>query len=209
MSQMEQSACEDLKAFERRLTEVIAALHPPTLRWRIILFVISTLTALGAWYWLTDPRTSVVPLTESLLNHPIFTVGIVILDDDLNAIRAQRLAEMQKQYGGSEQKQQGEAQEERRRQEEDMKNSILAQILDQAARARLNTLKLSKPEKAQMVEQMIIRMAQMGQIPGKLDDAQLVQLLESVNRQMPRSTSAVKFDRRRAALDSDDEDYGL
>lgn len=90
-----------------------------------------------------------------------------------------------------------------------MKNSILAQILDQAARARLNTLKLSKPEKAQMVEQMIIRMAQMGQIPGKLDDAQLVQLLESVNRQMPRSTSAVKFDRRRAALDSDDEDYGL
>ncbi|XP_059613511.1 nuclear envelope phosphatase-regulatory subunit 1 homolog isoform X2 [Phlebotomus argentipes] len=79
MSQMEQSACEDLKAFERRLTEVIAALHPPTLRWRIILFVISTLTALGAWYWLTDPRTSVVPFTESLLNHPIFTVGIIIL----------------------------------------------------------------------------------------------------------------------------------
>uniref|UniRef100_A0A1L8DJC7 Putative programmed cell death protein n=1 Tax=Nyssomyia neivai TaxID=330878 RepID=A0A1L8DJC7_9DIPT len=130
-------------------------------------------------------------------------------DDELNAIRAQRLAEMQKQYGGSDQKAQGEAQEERRRQEEDMKNSILAQIMDQSARARLNTLKISKPEKAQMVEQMICRMAQMGQIPGKLDDAQLVQLLESVNRQMPRSTSAVKFDRRRTAIDSDDEDYGL
>lgn len=61
-----------------------------------------------------------------------------------------------------------------------------------------------------MVEGMIIRMAQMGQLQGKLDDAQLIQLLESVNSQMPRSTSSVKFDRRRAAIDSDDDDdYGL
>lgn len=74
----------------------------------------------------------------------------------------------------------------------------------------VNTLKISKPEKAQMVEGMIVRMAQMGQLQGKLDDAQLVQLLESVNSQMPRSTSTVKFDRRRAAIDSDDDDdYGL
>lgn len=60
-----------------------------------------------------------------------------------------------------------------------------------------------------MVEQMICRMAQMGQLGGKLDDAQFVQLLESVNQQMPKSTSNVKFDRRRAAIDSDDEDYGF
>lgn len=75
----------------------------------------------------------------------------------------------------------------------------------------VNTLKISKPEKAQMVEGMICRMAQMGQLPGKLDDAQFIQLLESVNQQMPRSTSTVKFDRRRAAIDSDDDDddYGL
>lgn len=74
----------------------------------------------------------------------------------------------------------------------------------------VNTLKISKPEKAQMVEQMIVRMAQMGQLPGKMDDAMLVQLLESLNKQMPKSNSMVKFDRRRAAVDSDsDEDYGL
>lgn len=74
----------------------------------------------------------------------------------------------------------------------------------------MNTLKISKPEKAQMVEGMIVRMAQMGQLQGKLDDTQLVQLLQSVNSQMPRSTSTVKFDRRRAAIDSDDEDdFGL
>lgn len=132
-------------------------------------------------------------------------------DADLEAIRQQRMAQLQSQYGGSgndpeKQKQQ----QEQMRQQEEMKHSILSQILDQQARARLNTLKLSKPEKAQVFENMVIRMAQMGQIMGKLDDAQFVSILEKVNSQMPQSTSTVKYDRRRAAIDSDedDDDYG-
>lgn len=57
---------------------------------------------------------------------------------------------------------------------------------------------------------MIIQMAQSGRIGGKIDDQQLVQLLETLSQQMPRSTSKVNFDRRRANLDSDsDEDYGI
>lgn len=61
-----------------------------------------------------------------------------------------------------------------------------------------------------MVEQMVVRMAQMGQLPGKMDDEQLKSLLESLNKQIPKSTSTVKFDRRRAAMDSDsDDDYGM
>lgn len=39
----------------------------------------SIITSIGAWYWLTDPKTSVVPLTESLLNHPIFTCATFLL----------------------------------------------------------------------------------------------------------------------------------
>ncbi|CAO1370842.1 unnamed protein product [Diamesa serratosioi] len=130
-------------------------------------------------------------------------------DPEMDAIRQQRLSQMQNQYGGGDPEQQKKM-EENQRQQKDMMNSMLNQLLDQDARARLNTLKIGKPEKAQMVEQMIVRMAQSGQIGGKLDDAQLVQILESLNQQMPRSTSTVKFDRRRAALDSDsDEDYGM
>ncbi|XP_053688180.1 programmed cell death protein 5 [Sabethes cyaneus] len=126
-------------------------------------------------------------------------------DPELQAIRQQRLQQMQ---GGNPEQQ--KAKEEQMAAQEEMKNSMLSQLLDQNARARLNTLKLSKPDKAQMVEGMIIRMAQMGQIGGKLDDASLVKLLESLNQQMPRSTSSVKFDRRRAAMDSDDDDdYGI
>ncbi|KAH8371877.1 hypothetical protein KR093_009231 [Drosophila rubida] len=84
---MEPSACEDLKAFERRLTEVVSSYRPSTLRWRrnayliiaVILSALSVCTAISAWYWLKDPRTTVVPLTESLWIHPIFTVATVTL----------------------------------------------------------------------------------------------------------------------------------
>lgn len=76
---LEQTACEDLKAFERRLTEVIACLQPATFRWRILLAIISTCTAVGAWYWLTDPHTSDVSFAQSLLNHPFFTTSSIIL----------------------------------------------------------------------------------------------------------------------------------
>ncbi|XP_017080922.1 programmed cell death protein 5 [Drosophila suzukii] len=132
-------------------------------------------------------------------------------DGDLDALRAQRMSQMQSQFGGGggndAEKQQ--AQQEQMRAQEEMKHSILSQVLDQQARARLNTLKVSKPEKAQMFENMVIRMAQMGQVRGKLDDAQFVSILESVNAQMPQAKSSVKYDRRRAAIDSDDdEDYG-
>ncbi|EAA11945.4 programmed cell death protein 5 [Anopheles arabiensis] len=127
-------------------------------------------------------------------------------DPELEAIRQQRMQQMQ---GGNPDQQ--KAMQEQRQAQEEMKNAMLVQLLDQDARARLNTLKLSKPEKAQMVEGMIIRMAQTRQIGDKLDDASLVKLLESLNQQMPRSNSTVKFDRRRAALDSDDDDddYGI
>ncbi|KAJ1529941.1 hypothetical protein ONE63_006669 [Megalurothrips usitatus] len=79
MMSLEQTACEDLKAFERRLTEVISCLQPSTTRWRSFLAVVSICTAVGAWHWLTDPNTSEVSFTQSLLNHPFFTISSIIL----------------------------------------------------------------------------------------------------------------------------------
>lgn len=76
---LDQTVCEDLKAFERRLTEVIASLQPTTLRWRMLLGFISVCTAVGAWHWLTDPNTSAVSFTQSLCNHPFFTIASIIL----------------------------------------------------------------------------------------------------------------------------------
>ncbi|XP_045472104.1 nuclear envelope phosphatase-regulatory subunit 1-like [Harmonia axyridis] len=75
---LEQSNCDDLKAFERRLTEVIACLHPSTTRWRIVLIVVSACVAVGAGQWLMDPETRVVPFSHSLTNHPFFIVATLM-----------------------------------------------------------------------------------------------------------------------------------
>ncbi|KAH8262491.1 hypothetical protein KR026_008539, partial [Drosophila bipectinata] len=73
----------DLKAFERRLTEVVSSYRPSTFRWRtsllVVLSAMSMCTAISAWYWLRDPRTVTVPLTESLWIHPVFTIATLTL----------------------------------------------------------------------------------------------------------------------------------
>jgi len=76
---VEQTTCEDLKAFERRLTEVIAYLRPHTIRWRIFLVVATVCTAIGAWQWLNDPLTSQISFMDSLWHHLFFTVSSILL----------------------------------------------------------------------------------------------------------------------------------
>ncbi|KAL0271500.1 UNVERIFIED_CONTAM: hypothetical protein PYX00_008579 [Menopon gallinae] len=124
-------------------------------------------------------------------------------DVELEEIRRKRLAQLRSEYG-HEGGQDEEAHKERLNQVNEMKNNILSQILDQSARARLNTLMIGKPEKGRMVENMLLQMAQTGQLPGKIDENELIRILENISAQTTRTTT-VKFDRRRAALDSDDE----
>ncbi|KAJ8041463.1 Programmed cell death protein 5 [Holothuria leucospilota] len=100
--------------------------------------------------------------------------------DELAAIRAKRMAELQQQMGGGGNEAQQKQQQEAQARQEEMKNSILAQVLDQSARARLNSIALVKPEKAKMIEGMLCQMATTGQLPGKYE--------------------------RRRVMDSDDED---
>jgi len=62
---------------------------------------------------------------------------------------------------------------------------------------------ITKPEKGRQVEAMLCQMAQSGQMAGKMDDAALKDLLNRFAANQP--SSKVKFDRRRAALDSDED----
>jgi programmed cell death protein 5 len=101
--------------------------------------------------------------------------------------------------GGSQQNK-----EEAMRQQQDMKNSILSQVLTQEARARLNTLALTKPEKSQMVENHLVQMARSGQLMNKFGEDQLISLLEKLSEQTQKKT-VVKYDRRRTAIDSDED----
>ncbi|XP_006641214.1 programmed cell death protein 5 [Lepisosteus oculatus] len=123
-------------------------------------------------------------------------------DEELEAIRQQRMAELQARQGDSSGNQQN--QQEAKQREADMRNSILAQVLDQSARARLSNLALVKPEKAKAVENYLIQMARFGQLGGKISETGLIEILEKVSQQTEKKTT-VKFNRRRV-MDSDEED---
>ncbi|OQR73764.1 nuclear envelope phosphatase-regulatory subunit 1-like [Tropilaelaps mercedesae] len=70
---LEQTACEDLKAFERRLTEIVQFLQPPTKQWRVLLALVVLCVVSGANMWLFDPETSRVSLSASLRSHWFFS----------------------------------------------------------------------------------------------------------------------------------------
>lgn len=112
------------------------------------------------------------------------------------------MAELQSKHGDSSNDQQG--QQEAKQRETEMRNSILAQVLDQSARARLSNLALVKPEKAKAVENYLIQMARMGQLGGKISETGLIDILEKVSQQTEKKTT-VKFNRRKV-MDSDDDE---
>ncbi|KXN66600.1 DNA-binding TFAR19-related protein [Conidiobolus coronatus NRRL 28638] len=136
-------------------------------------------------------------------------------DSELNAIRAARLAQMQKSAGstgvhslGSRttnlQGAGGNDDVERR---QEMTKTMLRQILDQDAEERLNRIALVKPEKARGLEQLLIKLAQSGQLKSKVSESYLIDLLEQVNDQ-DKGTKIV-INRKRYDDDDDDEDYGF
>lgn len=94
-------------------------------------------------------------------------------DPELDALRAKRLAELQQQsgqqrpMGGSDPNDRNSAEEQRQKQE-DMRNTMLSSLLTQEARARLNTISLTKPEKGRMVEDILLQNARRGAFGGKV-----------------------------------------
>lgn len=136
-------------------------------------------------------------------------------DDELARIRQTRMAELQAAQnkaagskgpqGDDKQKQQQQQQQQAKEREAEMRNNILSAVLTQEARARLATLAAAKPERATMVENIIISNTRMGAIRGKVDEEALKVLLEKVNDQTKRETK-VSYDRRRVFDDDDEEE---
>ncbi|CAB3993784.1 nuclear envelope phosphatase-regulatory subunit 1 [Paramuricea clavata] len=79
-SQLDQvEVTEDLKAFERRLTEYISGLHPKAVRWRILFAMSFICTVLSACFWITDENMAKSTFLESLWSHKFFSTSIIIL----------------------------------------------------------------------------------------------------------------------------------
>ncbi|KAG1680647.1 UHRF1-binding protein 1-like [Nymphon striatum] len=73
------SGLAHLKAFERRLTEVIVSLNPSATRYRCIFVFMSICSVYGAILWLGDNDTFKTTLVQSLLNHMFFTISSIIM----------------------------------------------------------------------------------------------------------------------------------
>ncbi len=95
-------------------------------------------------------------------------------DDELEAIRQKKIAELQQQAlkDQAEEKAAADAQAQ--------KEAILRQILTSEARARLSNIKMVKPQFAEQIELQLIQLAGTGRLRGQVTDDQLKALLKQL-----------------------------
>ncbi|KAL6307962.1 DNA-binding TFAR19-related protein, partial [Sparassis latifolia] len=127
-------------------------------------------------------------------------------DPELAAIRAARMSQLQQQNAGRGGGQGGED-EGKRVAEEQMRRDLLATVLDHAARERLARIALVSPDRARQIEAILLRMAQSGQLRGRVSEDQLIELLEQADEAQSKSApkkGAIVFQRRKGGLDDDD-----
>lgn len=107
-------------------------------------------------------------------------------DDELEAIRRRKLAELQQVQT------QAAAEQQYREQVQAQRQLILRQILTPEARERLGRIELAYPELKENIENQLISLAQSGRVQRQIDDATLRQILERV---IPRKRD-IKIERR-------------
>src|SRR5437667_1341402 len=107
-------------------------------------------------------------------------------EDELDAIRRKKLAELQ-QY-----QTQAVAEQQYREQVQAQRQLILRQILTPEARERLGRIELAYPELTESIESQLIGLAQSGRVQRVIDDETLRQIL---TRLIPKKRE-IKIERR-------------
>ncbi|KAH9048243.1 DNA-binding TFAR19-related protein [Lactarius hengduanensis] len=122
-------------------------------------------------------------------------------DPELAALRAARLTQLQK--SGPDPNGQ-----KKRRAEEQMRRDLLATALEPAARERLSRISLVSPARSKQIESILLRMAQSGQLRGRVNEEQLINLLEQADEAQKKASGngTIVFQRRVDADDDDDFD---
>ncbi|OGS49239.1 MAG: hypothetical protein A3K68_05985 [Euryarchaeota archaeon RBG_16_68_13] len=107
-------------------------------------------------------------------------------DEELDAIRRRRFAEIQQAQN------EAAAQQQYRDQVQAQRQTILRQILTPEARERLGRIELAYPELKESVESQLIALAQSGRVQRMIDDPTLRQILERI---IPKKRE-IKIERR-------------
>lgn len=128
------------------------------------------------------------------------------MDQDLEAIRAARLAELQgRALGGGQGRAQGQGQGQTLGQPQGPPDllAVMARILEPSARERLSRVRIVRPERADQVEQYIVRLHQMGGITHKLTEKDIVQILDGISRDQQSNGPKITYNRKHSAMDLD------
>jgi programmed cell death protein 5 len=98
-------------------------------------------------------------------------------DEELEALRRRRLAEMQRASADDQRRSQAQQQVERQKQ------AVIRRILTPEARQRLTNIRMVKPEFADELEMQLIQLAQSGRLRGQVTDEQLKKTLVQLEGQ--------------------------
>lgn len=98
-------------------------------------------------------------------------------DEELEALRRRRLAEMQRAALDDQRRAQQQQAVERQ------KTAIIRRILTPEARQRLTNIRMVKPEFAEELEMQLIQLAQSGRLRGQVTDEQLKNTLVQLQGQ--------------------------
>lgn len=129
-------------------------------------------------------------------------------DAELNAIRQARLAELQRNAagGGSSTNPSSSSGGAQDLAQENMTITILNRVLTNEARERLSRVKIVRPDRAQAVENYIIKLYSMGQIHQKLGEKDIVQILDGLSRDsQQKQQTKITFNRKNIADDDEDD----
>ncbi|SCQ16082.1 apoptosis-related protein, putative [Plasmodium ovale] len=102
--------------------------------------------------------------------------------------------------------------EHKQKQEEllEQRRIILKSLLTPDAHARLSRIAIVKEENAMRIEDIIIRNSQMGLLTKKIDEEQLIKIIEQVSERIHKKEPVIEIRRRKQFDDDDDfneEDY--
>ncbi|WP_267640872.1 DNA-binding protein [Haloarchaeobius amylolyticus] len=100
-------------------------------------------------------------------------------EDELEKLRQEKMEKLREQQQGQGQAD-AETQEAMQEQAEAQKKALLRQYLTDGARQRLNSVKMSKPQFGEQVEQQIIALARSGRVQGKIDEEKMKSLLREL-----------------------------
>ena len=124
-------------------------------------------------------------------------------DAELQAIRAARLQEMQRNAqggGGGNGSGVSGSGDDARDKANSVNEGILNQILDQSAKERLNRVRMVKPERVLGVENYLVRLVQSGGLRAKVTEADIVDILDKIAQEERKNTTTrIKFERREYA----------